>query len=145
MSNDMTPRILVVEDERHIARFLEFVLQREGFAVDSVFDGAVAEQRVQTTSYSAILLDLGLPHRSGLEVLGFIRSLEHRNRPVVIVLTAQSAGDVLHQVLAAGADAHCPKPVAPSTLLRKLSDLGITSNGLIESSQDVCCEIGSSR
>jgi DNA-binding response OmpR family regulator len=120
-------KILVVEDERHIARFLEFVLQKNGFAVDTAFDGAAAEQRIQSAAYSAILLDLGLPERSGLEVLSFIRSLDSPERPVVIVLTAKSSGDVLNEILAGGADAHCPKPAAPSTLLKKLKELGVTS------------------
>jgi two-component system response regulator ArlR len=132
MPRESGPKILVVEDERHIARFLEFVLQRQGFAVDSVFDGAVAEAKVQSTIYAAILLDLGLPGRSGLEVLSFIRSLAQPARPIVIVLTAKSSGDVLSQVLAAGADAYCPKPVAPSTLLKRLRELGL----IAESSRD---------
>lgn len=125
MFNDDKRRILVVEDESHIARFLEFVLSKEGFLVDTVFDGEAAVQRIAGQSYSAVLLDLGLPGRSGLDVLRFIRSSEERVNTVVIVLTAMSAGDVSEQVLAAGANAHCPKPVAPSTLLRKLRELGV--------------------
>ena len=105
MTSDSRTKILVVEDERHIARFLEFVLQKEGFAVEIAFDGAVAEQKIQSTNYTAILLDLGLPQRSGLEVLTFIRSLQQPVRPTVTVLTAKSSGDVSNQVLEAGADA----------------------------------------
>ncbi len=125
MASESLPKILVVEDERHIARFLEFILQKEGFAVESVFDGFAAEAKVLSTSYAAILLDLGLPGRPGMEVLSFIRALDPPARPIVIVLTAKSSGDVLSQVLAAGADAYCPKPVAPSTLLKKLRELGL--------------------
>lgn len=127
MASESSSKVLVVEDERHIARFLEFVLRKEGFSVDCAFDGDAAEQKIQTNTYAAILLDLGLPHRSGLEVLSIIRSHDVRSRPAVIVLTAKSSGDVLNQVLAAGADAHCPKPVAPSTLLKKLKELGVDS------------------
>ena len=127
LASELNSKVLVVEDERHIARFLEFVLKKEGFSVDCAFDGDAAEQKIQANTYSAILLDLGLPHRSGLEVLSLIRSLVVPSRPAVIVLTAKSSGDVLNQVLAAGADAHCPKPVAPSTLLKKLKELGVTS------------------
>ena len=126
MAGDSAQRILVVEDELHIARFLEYVLRKEGYAVETVFDGAAAEDKVRGSSFSAILLDLGLPHRTGLEVLTLIRSENLTPRPVVIVLTAKSSGDVHDQVLAAGADAYCPKPVAPSALLRKLTELGVT-------------------
>ncbi len=126
MAGQLIPKILVAEDERHIARFLEFVLQKEGFVVETVLDGFSAEQKIETTNYSAILLDLGLPRRSGFEVLSFVRSLDRPYKPIVIVLTAKSSGDVLSQVLEAGADAYCPKPVAPSTLLNKLKELGVT-------------------
>ncbi len=127
LSNRPAPSILIIEDERHIARFLNFVLQKEGFTVESAFDGDDAVHRLQCHSYSAVLLDLGLPGRSGMEVLRYLRSSEQHDATVVIVLTAKSSGDLLHQVLAAGANAHCPKPVAPSTLLRKLQELGIVS------------------
>jgi CheY-like chemotaxis protein len=127
LSNPPTPSILVVEDERHIARFLEFVLHKEGYTVESAFDGDEAVQRLQSHTYSAVLLDLGLPGPSGREVLRYLRSWEERDKTVVIALTAKFSGDVLHEVLAAGANAHCSKPVAPSTLLRKLKDLGVAN------------------
>ena len=130
MSNDPRSLILVVEDERHIARFLEFVLRKEGYAVECAFDGDDAVQRLQSHSYSAVLLDLGLPGRSGLDVLRFVRSSEGSSKTIVIVMTAKSSGDVSYQVLAAGANAHCPKPVAPSTLLRKMKELGVASECL---------------
>ncbi len=126
MAGGSARRILVVEDERHIARFLEYVLRKEGYAVETVFDGAAAEDKVRGSSFHAILLDLGLPHRTGLEVLALIRSENLTPRPIVIVLTAKSSGDVQDQVLSAGADAYCPKPVAPSALLKKLTELGVT-------------------
>ena len=129
MAGQLKARILIVEDERHIARFLEFVLQKEGFAVDVALDGRVAEQKIRAESYSAILLDLGLPDLSGMELLALIRSHPPEPRPVVVVLTAKSSGDVLHQVLEAGADAYCPKPVAPSTLLKKLRELNVNREG----------------
>jgi len=138
MADQKKARILIVEDERHIARFLEFVLQKEGFAVDVALDGRVAENKIRAESYAAILLDLGLPDLSGMELLALIRSHPSEPRPVVVVLTAKSSGDVLHQVLEAGADAYCPKPVAPSTLLKKLRELNVNrevSSGEQASSQ----------
>jgi two-component system alkaline phosphatase synthesis response regulator PhoP len=129
LAQDPTPGILIVEDERHIARFLEFVLEKEGFLVETAFDGDAAVQSLQRRTYSAVLLDLGLPRRSGLEVLHWLRSSQEHDETVVIVLTAKSSGNVLQQVLAAGANAHCPKPVAPSTLLKKMKELGIANGG----------------
>jgi len=125
MSSHPPSRILVVEDERHIAKFLEFVLQKEGYEVDSVYDGDAAIQILDSRKYSAVLLDLGLPGRSGIEVLRDLRSTNEHAETVVIVLTAKSSGDMLQQLSDAGASAHCPKPVAPSTLFRKLKELGV--------------------
>lgn len=124
--NESAGDILVVEDEAHIARFLEYILQRQGFRVDIVHDGENAIRYIERGLYRAILLDLGLPGRSGMDVLRFIRSSDERRKTAVVVLTAKSSADVGQQVLSAGANAHCPKPVAPSTLLRILQEVGIS-------------------
>jgi DNA-binding response OmpR family regulator len=68
-----THNILVVEDERHIARFLEHIPHKQGFTVESVHDGNDAVQRLQNNSYSAVPLDLGLQGRGGPEVRRYLR------------------------------------------------------------------------
>lgn len=116
-------KILVVEDERHLARFLEFVLKREKYDVTLAHDGEQALATVEAFEPDGMLLDLGLPKLSGLEVLTQLRTNSRFASLRIIVLTARSYEEAAMEVMAAGADSHCPKPVAPSTLLHKLAEL----------------------
>jgi DNA-binding response OmpR family regulator len=118
-------RILIVEDERHIARYLEFVLRKEGYEVVIANDGEAALDRMAAFDPGAVLLDLVLPGMSGMEVLQAIRSNPRFAGLVVIVLSARSSEEDTEALAAAHVQAQCPKPVAPSTLLRKLSEFGI--------------------
>ena len=118
-------RILIVEDERHIARYLEFVLRKEGYEVATANDGEAALERIAGFNPDALLLDLVLPGMSGMEVLQAIRSEARYASLVVIVLSARSSADDSAALAAAQVHAQCPKPVAPSTLLKKLAEFGI--------------------
>lgn len=118
-------RLLVVEDERHIARFLEFVLKKEGYQVTLAGDGEQALSILEGVKPDAMLLDLVLPGISGIDVLKQIRAGKSNCDLVVLVLTARSFEDTPEEVILAGADSHCTKPIAPSTLLRKLIDFGV--------------------
>jgi len=118
-------RILIVEDERHIARYLEFVLRKEGYEVAIAHDGEAALERIATFDPAAILLDLVLPGMSGMEVLRSIQSDSRYASLIVIVLSARSSADDSAALAAAQVHAQCPKPVAPSTLLKKLAEFGI--------------------
>lgn len=120
-------RILVVDDERHIVRLLEFVLEREGYDVATAFDGEHALSAVEEFEPDAVFLDLFLPGISGLDVLSRIRS--RGSDTSVIVLTSRSFEDTPVDVIAAGAKAHCTKPIAPSTVLRTLARCGLTARG----------------
>ena len=83
-----TPRILVAEDDPGIARFLELVVTRGGFAVDSAKDGADALRLLSEQQYDLLLLDLTLPRVNGWEVVAALRAF--KRRPAVIVITANS-------------------------------------------------------
>lgn len=121
------PDVLIVEDQPHIARLLEYVMEGEGFTVDIAHDGALAEQKLMSVTYSAVLLDLDLPGRNGLELLQVIRSSTQQKRPSVIVLSAMCSERVAEKVIEAGADAHYPKPIVPAVLLMKMKELGVTN------------------
>lgn len=102
-------RILLVEDEEKVARFLVKGLQAEQFFVDVAPDGQTALEQVQATDYDLIVLDIILPGRvSGTDVLEKIR---HRNNRVpIMMLTARDAvGDKITH-LGAGADDYLTKP-----------------------------------
>jgi len=119
-------RVLVVDDERHIARVLEFVLRKAGYEVAVAYDREQALAEVQRFKPDAMLLDLVMPKLSGLEVLKILRADKQYANLVIAILTARSFEELSEEIVTAGANIHCEKPVAPSTLLRKLSELGIS-------------------
>jgi DNA-binding response OmpR family regulator len=82
-------RILVVEDDRKVAGFVQRGLAPDGFVVDVLFDGHEAAERVAALDYDAVVLDLMLPGGSGFEVLRQIRS--RRPGLLVLILTARDA------------------------------------------------------
>jgi DNA-binding response OmpR family regulator len=118
-------RLLIVEDERHTARFLEFVLRKEGYQVVLAANGEQALATLDSIKPDAILLDLVLPGISGLDVIRSVRSDLNYRELVVVVLTARSFEDTPEEIIQAGADSHCAKSTAPSTLVKKLRDFGV--------------------
>jgi len=116
---------MVVEDERHIARYLEFVLRKEGYEVTVVHDGEEALRQLPGVAPDALLLDLVLPGVSGMGVLESIRSDRQYDHLVIIVLSARSSSEDTAVLANANVQAQCPKPVAPSTLIKKLAEFGI--------------------
>lgn len=113
----MANKILIIEDESKIARFVELELKHEGYEVDKALDGRTGLDLSLQNSYDLILLDVMLPELNGLEVLRRLR-LE-KNTPV-IMLTARDA--VMDKVsgLDAGANDYITKPFAIEELLARI-------------------------
>jgi DNA-binding response OmpR family regulator len=114
-------RILVVEDEERIARFLKQGLEEESYAVDVATDGPAALDWVAGATYDVILLDVMLPGLTGFEVCRLLRQ-----RGVVtpiLMLTARDEVDDRVTGLDAGADDYLPKPFAFKELLARLRAL----------------------
>lgn len=113
----MANKILIIEDEAKIARFVELELKHEGYEVDKALDGRTGLDLSLQNSYDLILLDVMLPELNGLEVLRRLR-LE-KNTPV-IMLTARDA--VMDKVsgLDAGANDYITKPFAIEELLARI-------------------------
>jgi CheY-like chemotaxis protein len=118
-------RVLVVDDERHIARFLEFVLEKAGYEVAVAHDGEQALEMVSQFAPDAVLLDLVMPKIGGLEVLRRLRAEERYRSIFVAILSARSFEASSEEILVAGANLHCEKPVAPSSLINNLLEFGI--------------------
>jgi len=106
-------KILIVEDERRLAAFVEKGFRKYNFSTTVVSDGEQALQATRTGCYDVILLDLGLPVKDGWAVLRELRS-QGAALPVV-VMTALS--DLKREVLAAGANDYIPKPFRFKELL----------------------------
>jgi DNA-binding response OmpR family regulator len=114
-------RVLVIEDDRGVGRFVRAGLEQEGYAVDLIDDGADAGQQAGAIDYDAVVLDLMLPHRSGFQVLRDIRS-QKPSLPVLI-LTAKTSLDERVAGLDAGADDYMTKPFALAELSARLRAL----------------------
>ena len=110
-------KILVVEDEEKIARFIELELQHEGYETDKAADGRTGLEMAESGGYDLMLLDIMLPQLNGLEVL---RRLRRTSNMPVIMLTARDA--VMDKVsgLDMGADDYITKPFAIEELLARI-------------------------
>ncbi len=114
-------RILVVEDDRHVARQLEAMLQKADYVVDVAHDGEQGHFLGDTEPYDAVVLDLGLPVIDGLTVLRHWRE-KGRDMPVLI-LTARDTWRDTVTGLRAGADDYLAKPFELEVLLARVEAL----------------------
>jgi DNA-binding response OmpR family regulator len=111
-------RILVVEDDRKLASFLQSGLEQEGHAVDLLYEGNGSGEQARAIDYDAVVLDLMLPGRSGFDVLRDIRARKP-SLPVLIV-TAKDAIEDRIAGLDSGADDYLVKPFALAELSARL-------------------------
>lgn len=111
-------RILLVEDDPMIGEAVSMALKDAAYAVDWVTDGATADNTLRHGEHQAVLLDLGLPKRDGLEVLRRLR--QEGNAVPVIVITARDGVDDRIKGLDFGADDYLVKPFDVNELLARL-------------------------
>lgn len=114
-------RILVVEDDRKVASFLQRGLREEGYSVDVAHDGEDGRFKAHVHDYDLLLLDVMLPGVSGLEV---VRDLRQREKSTpVLMLTARESEDDVVMGLDAGADDYLTKPFGFDELLARVRAL----------------------
>jgi two-component system copper resistance phosphate regulon response regulator CusR len=111
-------KVLVIEDDPTVGRFVKRGLEEQRYSVDLVADGDEGERLASTQPYDLVVLDLRLPRRSGIDVLRNLRARGYE-RPV-LVLTAQDAVDAKVETLRAGADDYVTKPFAFEELLARV-------------------------
>lgn len=116
-----TVRVLIVEDETHLAQGLQFNLRAEGYEVELAPDGERALTLLERERFDAVLLDVMLPGKSGFEVAAELR--ESQNFVPLLMLTARGRPEDVLQGFAAGADDYLPKPFDLSILLARLNGL----------------------
>ncbi len=114
-------RVLVVEDEKKVASFIQSALEQEGYAVDVLPDGDDAGAQAGIIDYDCVVLDLMLPGRSGFQVLRDIRA--KKPELPVIILSAQASPDERVAGLNAGADDYMAKPFVVAELSARIRAL----------------------
>ena len=127
-------RVLLVEDDALLGDALQAGLKQSGYAVDWMKDGVAADQALSTEPYAAVVLDLGLPRLSGLEVLRRLRSRNGQTqnaRIPVLILTAMDAVDDRIKGLDAGADGYLAKPFDMGELAARLRALVRRASGSV--------------
>jgi DNA-binding response OmpR family regulator len=123
-------RLLLVEDDRMIGEGLRNALRQSGYAVDLVRDGRAADGTLATERFDAVLLDLGLPLRDGMDVLRAMRA--RGDLTPVIVLTARDELSSRVQGLDAGADDYIVKPFELDELLARIRAIVRRQSGRAE-------------
>jgi len=111
-------RILIIEDEKKVAAFIKRGLEQESYAVDVVEDGVEGQHYAEVNEYDAIILDIMLPRKSGLEVLKELKA--GGVKAPVLLLTARDTVEDRVKGLNIGADDYLTKPFAFEELLARL-------------------------
>ncbi|MGG1674609.1 response regulator transcription factor [Neobacillus sp. NRS-1170] len=115
------PKLLIIEDEKNLARFIELELNYEGYETKVASDGRTGLQLALTETWDAILLDLMLPELNGLEVCRRIRQA-NKTLPIIMITARDSVLDRVSG-LDSGADDYIVKPFAIEELLARLRSL----------------------
>ena len=114
-------RILVVEDEPNLNNVIAKRLKKEGYSVDSALDGETAAEYIKSIEYNAIVIDLMIPRKNGLEVIREMR--DRGNVTPVLILTARDSVSDRVAGLDAGADDYLVKPFAFDEFLARVRAL----------------------
>jgi two-component system KDP operon response regulator KdpE len=112
--------ILLVDDEPLLRRAFRALLEASGYAVTEAGSAAEALESVSVDRPSLILLDLGLPDRSGLDVARDLARRPESSGIPVIAMTGRSGADVVRECADAGCAGHLVKPVEPRELVRRI-------------------------
>lgn len=124
-------RLLIVEDERALARALLTLLDKNGYSADAVYDGEEALQYLEHGDYDGVILDVMLPYVDGFEVLRRVR--ESGNMVPILMLTAKSDVDDKVAGLDGGANDYLTKPFATKELLARIRVMTRTEAASVDS------------
>jgi len=123
--------VLVADDEPHIGRIIKMKLEQGPFRVTLAYDGQQAIDLLeQQQDIDLVLLDLMMPHRSGLDVLQHVRASERLRDLPCIILTAAGQEEQHQRAMELGADDFLTKPFSPRRLYQRTAELaGISTDG----------------
>jgi two-component system, OmpR family, phosphate regulon response regulator PhoB len=119
----MTTTIMIIEDEEAISLLLQYNLESEGYAVETILRGDEAEIRLRETTPDLILLDWMLPGLSGIELCRRLRARKETMRVPIIMLTARGEEAERVRGLSTGADDYMVKPFSVPELLARVRSL----------------------
>lgn len=119
----MDIHIIIVEDEANIAESLSFLMEREGFEVTVLTDGAGAADHIAIAKPQAVVLDVMLPNRSGFDVLQDLRNRHNTASLPIMLLTAKGQARDRERALELGADAFVTKPFSNTDIIQQVKAL----------------------
>jgi DNA-binding NtrC family response regulator len=108
------PRILVIDDERIICLVIKETLEPEGMIVDCAENGIIGLAKIQDEHYDLVILDIKMPHISGMDLLKSIQKFD--KRIITIMTTGYAIHEVAEQASKIGAIDYLPKPFTPEEL-----------------------------
>ena len=114
-------RLLIVEDDEHMAYLLGYLAEKERFAVERVADGRKAAERIDAgPAVDLVLLDVMLPYTDGFELLEKLRTNPAWKDVPVIILTSRTREHDAVRALSLGADDYLTKPFSPAELIARI-------------------------
>ena len=114
-------RVLIVEDEKKVAHFIQQGLEEERYTVDAAYDGEEGERMALNGNYDLLVLDVMLPKKSGLEITRSLRA--NKKAMPILILTAKGSTEDKVEGLDSGADDYLTKPFAVAELLARVRSL----------------------
>lgn len=119
----MSHKILIADDEPNIVISLEYLMQREGYAVSVVRDGEEAIAAILRDRPDLVLLDVMMPKKSGFEVCQEVRANDAAQGTLILMLSAKGRDTDLAKGLGLGADAYMTKPFSTKELVQKVRQM----------------------
>jgi len=114
-------RLLIVEDDPHMAYLLGYLAEKERFVVETVTDGRKAVERIDSgPPADLVLLDVMLPYTDGFELLGRLRADSKWQQVPVIILTSRTREHDAVRAMGMGADDYLTKPFSPAELVARI-------------------------
>jgi two-component system, OmpR family, alkaline phosphatase synthesis response regulator PhoP len=122
-SPDTSGPILVIDDEPYILRSLSYLLQREGYTVETATNGAEGLQRVRSLRPPLVFLDIMMPRMNGYEVCEQVKQEPSLENTYVIMLSAKGQQIDRERGLLGGADEYMTKPFSPHEVVQRVQTI----------------------
>lgn len=116
-------KILIVEDEQDIVEFLKYNLEKEGYSMETAYDGNEGYEKAVSFEPDLILMDIMMPHMDGIELCQKLREQEEFKNTLIAFLTARGESFTQIAALDAGGDDFIPKPIKPNVLKSRIRAL----------------------